>query len=132
MQSQGLARSICISTTLVLVFGILVPTVPACAQTTYRFERLWPTLQQPWYYGGATDVAVDSQRNVYVTAYDNTVTKLSPDGMLLTKWGGPGTAPGEINRAVAIDINEQDEVFVLDGGNARVPVSYTHLTLPTN
>jgi len=34
---------------VVSVAGMLLPT-SAHAEETYRFERLWSVLQQPWYY----------------------------------------------------------------------------------
>ena len=53
----------------------------------YHFERMWPTLKQPWYFDGPKDVATDQAGNVYVADWLNgMVEKFSPDGKLVTSW----------------------------------------------
>ena len=38
----------------------------ASAEETYRFKRMWPTLQQPWYFTTVSGIAMDETRNVYI------------------------------------------------------------------
>ena len=46
--------------TIFLLFVILM-FLPTYAQSeeTYRFEQMWPTLNQPWYFYQPLGVAVD-------------------------------------------------------------------------
>ena len=79
--------SICLWKTLVVCFMALtlLPSI-ASSQETYVFERMWPALQQPWYFQ-PNDVAVDADGNIYVSnpgLYN--VKKLNSDGRLITVW----------------------------------------------
>jgi tripartite motif-containing protein 71 len=65
---------------------------------------------------GAGFVAVDSLGNVYVT--DNThVQKFDSQGKFLTKWGTQGTGDGQFTLALAIAIDPQNQVYVVDIDN---------------
>ncbi|MBI4558444.1 MAG: 6-bladed beta-propeller [Candidatus Hydrogenedentes bacterium] len=91
------------------------------AEETYRFERMWPTLQQPWYFEGWGDLATDSLGNVYILeTYNNRVRKFNSDGVFQTQWGTEGEEPGQFSRPSGIAINESDEVFVSDTLNTRI------------
>jgi tripartite motif-containing protein 71 len=68
---------------------------------------------------GAGFVAVDSQGNVYVT--DNThVQKFDSQGKFLLRWGELGSGDGQFKLALALAIDPQDNVYVLDIQNADV------------
>jgi len=68
---------------------------------------------------GAGFVAVDSQGNVYVT--DTThVQKFDSQGNFLTKWGKQGTGDGQFMLALAIAIDPQNNVYVVDIDNNNV------------
>ncbi len=58
-------------------------------------------------------VAVDSLGNVYVTE-NNRVQKFDSNGKFLTKWGTPGSGDGQFALALAIAIDPQDNVYVVD------------------
>jgi tripartite motif-containing protein 71 len=58
-------------------------------------------------------VAVDSLGNVYV-AENNRVQKFDRNGMFLMKWGTPGSGDGQFALALAIAIDPQDNVYVVD------------------
>ena len=74
---------------------IFFPTF-ASSEETYVFERMWPTLQQPWYFHSPVAVGIDSSGNVYVVDYWNhRIQKFTSDGTFLTKWGTFGTGDGE-------------------------------------
>jgi len=120
MRSQGLARSLCISAGCVLVFAVLVTAAPASAQTTYRFERRWPTLVQPWYFFQAGSVDVDNEGNVYVaeSSYGR-IMKFTKDGVFITQFGRPGTDPGEFDGALAVALDASDYVYVLDDNKVQ-------------
>lgn len=64
-------------------------------------------------------VALDSQGNIYVTE-NNRVQKFDGNGKFLTKWGTKGTADGQFGLALAIAIDAQDDVYVVDIDNSVV------------
>ncbi|EDN69210.1 secreted protein [Beggiatoa sp. PS] len=53
----------------------------------YIFERLWPTLPQPWHFERAFDIAVDQQGHVYViNGSSNQLKKFTANGHLIRQW----------------------------------------------
>jgi DNA-binding beta-propeller fold protein YncE len=65
---------------------------------------------------GAGFVAVDSEGNVYVTE-NNRVQKFDSRGKFLAKWGTQGAGDGQFALALAIAIDPQNHVYVVDIGN---------------
>jgi tripartite motif-containing protein 71 len=61
-------------------------------------------------------VAVDSIGNVFVTE-DNRVQKFDRNGKFLTKWGTQGAGDGQFEHALAIAIDRQDSIYVVDIDN---------------
>ena len=69
---------------------ICLNSLPVFADTeeVYRFERMWPVLQQPWYFDGLWDIEVSSQGYVYVVNREhNRIDKLTLDGHLISHFG---------------------------------------------
>ena len=59
---------------------------PSAAEETYIFERMWPSLQQPWYFD-PFGIAMDASQNIYITDNINEkVVKLNSEGQLITEW----------------------------------------------
>jgi sugar lactone lactonase YvrE len=80
-------------------------SVLAKTEEVYRFERLWPVLQQPWYFDEIWDIAVSQQGYVYVVDVNhNQVQKLTLNGHLISYFGAfnDGLKPTQI----AIDSEE--------------------------
>jgi len=79
---------------LSLLYVLGLPT--ACrAGEVFTFERMWPTLKQPWYFAGPQGIAIDKDGNVYVAdTNSHLIEKYSSDGTFITMWGTkvPGTA----------------------------------------
>ena len=72
---------------LILIF--IVPSL-AAADETYQFERLWPTLLQPWYFSSPEGVALDHAGNIYVADTENNrIQKFTADGFLIYNLGNP-------------------------------------------
>jgi hypothetical protein len=71
-----------------------------------------------------TDVAWDSQGNIYITdGYVNSrVAKYDKNGDWVKSWGEPGTGPGQFRTPHAIAIDKNDNVYVGDRGNRRVQI----------
>ena len=84
-------RGILIFCFLILIF---LP-VSASGEETYQFERMWPTLQQPWYFNEPQCIVVDASGYVYVAdAYNDFVQKFTPDGAFVTEFGEAGSDAG--------------------------------------
>ena len=71
-----------------------------------------------------TDVAWDSQGNIYITdGYVNSrVAKFDKNGDWVMSWGEPGTGPGQFRLPHAIAIDKNDNIYVGDRTNRRVQV----------
>jgi len=80
-----------------------------------------------------TDVAWDAAGNSFVAdGYTNSrVVKFDKDGNWVKEWGKRGTQPSEFHTLHSIATDAKGNVYVGDRENHRIPVSYTHLTLPT-
>jgi sugar lactone lactonase YvrE len=99
---------------------MLLPTL-ALSEETYKFERMWPTLQQPWYFHAPDEIAIDSKGNVYVVdAGSCRIHKIGPDGTFITRWGMAGAGDGEFDMPRGIAIDNADNVYVVDTGNNRI------------
>ncbi|QDU59303.1 Serine/threonine-protein kinase PknD [Planctomycetes bacterium Pan216] len=75
-------------------------------------------------FGYIGDIATDSQGNLYVAEaiQQERITKLSPEGEILGEWGGRGAAEGQFQRVRALDVDEQDRIYVADACNHRIQV----------
>jgi hypothetical protein len=74
-----------------------------------------------------TDVAWDSQGNIYITdGYVNSrVAKFDRNGNWVASWGEPGTGPGQFRLPHAIVIDKDDNLYVGDRTNQRVQIFTT-------
>jgi tripartite motif-containing protein 71 len=91
--------------TLVFFFALLV-LMPALAlsEETYKFERMWPTLQQPWYFN-STAITVDGNGNVYIANWSYyTIKKFTSAGQFVTEWA-PGDYGGGEPFGLGVDPN---------------------------
>jgi sugar lactone lactonase YvrE len=101
---------------------------PALSEETYVFERMWPTIQQPWYFTGLRGIAIDKRGYIYaVDEYYHSVMKFNPDGQLVAKWGGvaakweeEGLEDGKFLYPEGIAIDIDGFVYVGDTGNTRI------------
>ena len=86
-----------------------------------------PLAPQDGRFRQPTDVAWDSQGNIYITdGYVNSrVAKYDKNGDWVKSWGDPGTGPGQFRTPHAIAIDKNDNVYVGDRGNERIQVFNT-------
>ncbi|MBI2431576.1 MAG: SMP-30/gluconolactonase/LRE family protein, partial [Candidatus Hydrogenedentes bacterium] len=117
-----------------LLLAALAPM--AAGQPTYRFERLWPTLQQPWYFYRPSGVAAEmlgagaaiyrvSERpgSVFIAdTSNNRIRKFSAEGQYVTEWGREGAGPGEFDWPTGLAIGPGRLLYVADRNNGRIQV----------
>lgn len=84
-------------------------------------EGTGPLVGQFGYIG---DIAVDSAGNIYVaeSQQNERITKLTPEGQIVKRWGGRGPAPGQFQRIRSMVFDPQDRLYVADACNHRVQV----------
>ena len=90
-------RRLSLGAILVLCFIILtlLPTL-ASSEETYVFERMWPTLHQPWDFGALQEIVVNADNNLYATDTSNRrIQKFISDGVFIIKWENKDSGDGE-------------------------------------
>jgi hypothetical protein len=98
------------------------------ADDAHPWEHVTPPLPpRDGSFRQPTDVAWDSQGNIYITdGYINSrVAKYDKNGNWVKSWGEPGTGPGQFRTPHAIAIDRNDNVYVGDRGNQRVQIFNT-------
>ena len=75
-------------------------------------------------FNGPTDVAWDSDDNIYISdGYRNSrVAKMDKHGNWIMSWGSRGTADGQFNTPHNIAVDRQNNVYVADRGNGKIQV----------
>ncbi len=90
-----------------------------------------PPVHVDGYFHGPTDVAFDSDDNVYISdGYTNSrVAKYDKQGNWVTSWGSRGPSgvdanenPGQFNTLHNIAVDRQNNVYVADRNNRRIQV----------
>jgi len=100
---------------------------------SWRYERTTQAEARPGEgtFNGATDVAWDSDDNIYISdGYVNSrIAKFDKHGNWIKSWGQFGRGgdhanenPGSINNPHNIQIDRQNNVYVADRGNRRIQV----------
>jgi hypothetical protein len=76
------------------------------------------------YYNQPTDVAWDSEDNIFISdGYQNSrVAKIDKNGDWIKSWGSRGADPGQFNTPHNIGLDRQNNVYVADRQNARIQV----------
>jgi sugar lactone lactonase YvrE len=96
------------------LLGILVTltATEAWGADRYRYQRLWPTLQQPWYFSLPNDVATDADGYVYIAdTFSYRIQKFTADGGFVTAWA-TGILPPR-----AVSTGPRGDIYVAgDGG----------------
>ena len=108
---------------VVLVISAPVFCLPdgSVAAQKYEFERMWPVLEQPWYFHFPEFIAVDAEGNVYISEQgSHSVKKFTASGTYITGWGGFGKEEGKFDWPIGITIDSSGNVYVADSGNHRI------------
>ena len=87
----------------------------------YVFERMWPSLEQPWYFTRPNGLARDENGNIFIAdSVNHRVQKFSSNGEFITKWGSEGTRPGDFDNPDDVAIDKKGNVFVAEYDNHRI------------
>jgi|GEM_PF-1017569 len=102
--------------------ALVFSPVSAQAEETYKFERMWPTLHQPWYFGDVEGITVDRDGFVYVAdMYSHCIRKFTSDGHLVARWGSHGKGEGEFDTPNQVAIDDKNGwLYVVERYNNRV------------
>jgi len=117
------------------------------AEFYYHPQRPTPPVHIDGQFRQPTDVAWDSDENIYISdGYTNSrIAKFDKKGNWVKSWGSRGSGgahanenPGQFNTPHNIGIDRQNNIYVADRGNRRIQVFDTdgnfkrmiHLTVP--
>ena len=94
----------------------------------YRFERLWPKLEQPWYFNQPQGIAVAPDSSVYIAdSWNNHIQQFTAEGLFIRMWGSKGlTEEGQFNDPKGITVAADGSVYVADTGNHRIQKFVPH------
>jgi len=101
--------------------AMLVLHAVASAQPLYRFESLWPALQQPWYFESPTHGALDRTGSLLIVDTGNhRVLKFTPEGQFISAFGRQGAGPREFLSPQGIAVDAAGSIYVADSFNNRI------------
>jgi NHL repeat len=108
---------------------------PVAGATTSQNAQNPPVLDRKYGFGRPTDVAWDTQGNIFVSdGYVNSrVVKFDKNGRFIGQFAGGerGEAPNQLNTPHSIAADAQGNIYVGDRGNRRIVVLNNDLTLKT-
>jgi len=80
------------------------------AESNYQFERMWPNLPQPWYFGDVNDLESNRDGNFYVlVSRSNIVSNFDGNGNLIRQWLVPYS---DIRHQASYDLLKSTNEFV--------------------
>jgi DNA-binding beta-propeller fold protein YncE len=108
---------------LVVLLILLWVGLPSFAQTEgeYHFERMWPRLEQPWYFRTPRATAVAPDGSVYIAdSHFQRIQHFSADGRLIGYWGESEIEDGLAWHPQGIAVAPDGSVYVADSSNDRI------------
>jgi len=108
---------------ILLVFFVVIISLAsfAASEEICKFERMWPALQQPWYFQQPEGVAVDNDGYVFVVdTWHERIVKLTANGKIVNSVGVEGSEPGNFDHPGGIAIDQDGLVYVAERNNQRI------------
>jgi len=103
---------------LSLVLGIADPASP---EESYELERMWPTLEQPWYFCEPEAIAVSKDGYIFISdTLQHRIVKLDPNGKVVKSAGTKGSEPGNFSSPGGITIDHDGFIYVAERSNQRI------------
>ena len=91
------------------------------AVTEYRFERMWPRLEQPWYFASPLGLAITSDGSIYVAdSFNDRIQQFTGQGGFIRKWGRQGLEEGQFLSPDDVVVALDGSVYVVESGNSRI------------
>lgn len=104
----------------VLVNHMLIPSVLS-QQTSDRLVIDVEEGPDGYIFGAMRDLTVDSEGNIYVLEFlDCMVSKFSPEGNFLFKFGRKGGGPGEFQMPIEIETDGSEALYVYDSRRKQI------------
>ena len=80
----------------------------------YRFERMWPRLEQPWYFSTPMGLTIASDDSVYIAdKYNDRVKQFSLQGDFIRSWGD-NSGKGKLNHPIDVAIASDKSIYISD------------------
>jgi len=100
---------------LITIFSlpVLSPST-VLSQETYTFERMWPTLQQPWHFYSDATLSVDNKDYLYFACTLLGGRKFSSDGKFISTFANRGNLDGQISGNNGIAIDSEGFIYIAD------------------
>jgi len=104
-----------------LLMGRVLAPASSSFEEIYKFERMWPNIQQPWYFNFPVGIAADRTGSVYFSeVYGQCIRKFTSNGQFVTKWGEEGGNDGELRSPEGLALSGNESIYVVDVGNSRI------------
>ena len=88
-----------------LLFALFSHSISVKAESEVSFEKLWPKLEQPWYFDKPNDIALDNKRGfAYISnESNNTISKYTHYGEFVKSWTLTSHSGAAKPAAIAVD-----------------------------
>jgi len=79
----------------------------------YKFDRMWPELEQAWYFNSPEDIAIDENGNIYISDSGNQrIQKFTKEGALMKESWKTLLNDGSVVTPKKIAVNQMNEIYV--------------------